>query len=528
VNDAIATVWSSDKFAFPLQLCSIALSDPLGMGEVVQVFQEDAMTLSFNQVIEFTDPYSGTKVERAIPEFHAVISNLPFVRFEDVKNVNSNIIQIKELLEKESINLSQKSDLYAYIALITDKLIEVNGRVGLITSNSWLGVDWGDNFRSALQNKFNILRVVISANGRWFKNADVVTTIIVLEKPGEKGSKSKPTDFITTMLPVDQWDGLAIGDMVMATLGATVKKQITKKTLTKDEIIELEFLGVGWSSFFVDCKWLLKIKNALAPASDYFDINRGERRGWDEMFYPEKGHGIEGEYIKPVLKNTRNLDSGLTIESSEDAFCCSDSIDEIKRKNNKGALSWIDKFSKSTNKKARPLPDVLKKPGHHWYEMKAETLADIVVSVNPDKKLCFYRLNQRSFVNQRLIRFTTKTFSDLDILHALLNSAIGMFLLEGAGFGRGLGALDLNAGKLSRKLRVLDPKLLNNQSKNEILSAFKPVASREPLNLEDELKLADRRKFDEVIVKEYGLSITVDEVYSSILGLFNIRQTARE
>lgn len=528
VKDAIATVWASDKFAFPLQLCSIALSDPSGMGEVVQVFQQDVLTMKINEDVEFTDPFSGEKVQRKLPAFHAVVSNLPFVRFEDVQKVNPDVVYAKELLDKQGISLGAKSDLYAYISLMADAFVEENGRIGLITSNSWLGVDWGNNFRDALLEKFNLLRVVISAKGRWFKNADVVTTLMVLEKPVPNDSKSKKIEFITTPLPIEDWDKSTIDKMVSATILTSKENHVTKKAYTKDEIKELESLGVGWSSFFVDSTWLLKIKDKLVNASDHFDINRGERRGWDDMFYPEIGHDIEEEYIKPVLKNTRKLDTGLMIQPAEKAFCCSDSLDEVKQKNNNGALNWIKKFENAVNGKNKPLPDVLKRPGLHWYEMKDDTLADIVVSMNPDKKLCFYRLKSRSFVNQRLIRFTSTGKGQLEILHAVLNSAIGMFLLESSGFGRGLAALDINASKLSKKLRVLNPSLLESTSEQKILLAFKPLLQRAPLDLREELKLDDRRKFDETVIQEYKLNVTVDEIYSSLLGLFNIRQTVRE
>ena len=60
-----------------------------------------------------------------------------------------------------------------------------------------------------------------------------------------------------------------------------------------------------------------------------------------------------------------------------------------------------------------PLPSVLKKRNMHWYEMSASTLADIVISLNPDKKLCFFRFKERSFVDQRLVRFSAKSKHDI-------------------------------------------------------------------------------------------------------------------
>src|SRR5208337_374452 len=56
VADALVGTWASDKYAFPLQLCSIALSDPLGLGEVVQMFRHDAFALETGQSVPFNDP----------------------------------------------------------------------------------------------------------------------------------------------------------------------------------------------------------------------------------------------------------------------------------------------------------------------------------------------------------------------------------------------------------------------------------------------------------------------------------------
>jgi len=44
-----------------------------------------------------------------------------------------------------------------------------------------------------LRKKYNIKQVHLSGKGRWFKNADVVTTIIVLEK--KSNNQGATTDF---------------------------------------------------------------------------------------------------------------------------------------------------------------------------------------------------------------------------------------------------------------------------------------------------------------------------------------------
>ena len=325
------------------------------------------------------------------------------------------------------------------------------------------------------------------------------------------------------------WSNVVKDKMVASTLLSKPSPEITKISRTQNEIKSLEKLGFSWSSLFVDFAWINLVQQHLTPVNSVFEVNRGERRGWDDLFYPEVGHNIEKQYIQPVLKSSRNLDGQLVVNPDGEAFCCSDDVQTLITTGKTGALNWIQKFEHMVNGVQKPLPEVLARAGMHWYEMKPNTVADIVVSMNPDKKLNFHKLKQRSFVNQRLIRFTVKKPNvDVDLYHALMNSAVGMFILESLGFGRGLGALDINASKLSRKMRVLDGSALSQADRNNVMAAFMPLLSRPAKNLNDELKMTDRINFDNAVLNAFNLNIHVQDIYNSLLKLHSIRQTARE
>lgn len=532
VPDALSTTWASDKFSSPLQLCSIALSDPNGMGEIVQVFRQDALSLAPNQVVKFTDPFNGKVINRTTPRFSTVVSNLPFVRFEQVAKLNDVVNEVREeLVGRYETTPSKKSDLYALLALKLKDIVTDDGRLGFILSNSWLGATWGDEFKKSLFEAYRVVRVVVSGNGRWFSNAEVVTSIIVLEPrtDDEHNIASEKVQFVTTLLPVSDWTASNLQKLISSTvLGKSQLGCVRVESHTIAQIKATEKLGVGWYAFFTDIDWLSTISSKLVPVSNYFAVARGERRGWDELFYPEQGHGIEHQYIKPVLKNSREATGSLTIKAKSDAFCCSLSEDELKRVGSTGALSWIDKFRYAKNGVGKPLPDVLGRAGHYWYEMKAETLADMTISINPDKRLCVYRLDEPAFVNQRLISLTAKkSLKDAKIAHAVLNSAISMFLIEAVGFGRGLGALDLNATNIKRRLHMLDPALLSEDNAKKVMQAFSSVASRNPKDLPEELMSEDRIAFDEALIDAFDLGISREAVYGALLDLYNIRQTAR-
>lgn len=527
VHDALKTIWASDKFTFPLQLCSIALSDPQGMGEVIQTFKHDALFLCPNKKINFTNPFDGSDTVRTIPKMHAITSNLPFVRFEELVKLNPDINSVnKKLNAYYGDSLDKKADLFAYITLNLNKLVEVNGRIGIITSNSWLGASWGDKFKNLLLDNFNLLKVIVSGNGRWFSNADVVTTIIILE--ANPTNKNTTIPFMTTLKPVSKWDDNDKKTLILNTIqNRNVPNLLSVKEQTISNIHLFQQYGIAWNALFSNLDWFKTISSKLKPINKFFVVNRGERRGWDKMFYPTEIHEVEPEYIKPVLKSSRGLDGQLVVTANDQAFCCSETEYNLERSGKIGAINWIEKFRYGTNGTGKPLPETLKRGNQYWYEMNDSTLADIVVSMNPNKRLCFHKLERRSFVNQRLIRFTKLDDAhSIDLLHALMNSCVGIFLLEAIGFGRGLGALDINSTKLSNKYHILDPNLMSPNQEKEVLALFSKLKTRAVKDLPNELISKDRIEFDEKVLSTFNISQSRQQIYSSLLEVFNLRQTA--
>ena len=532
--DALDNIWASDKFAFLLQLCSIALSDPIGMGKVVQVFRHDAFDLKTGQSVVFTDPDNGEEVVRSLPVMHAAISNLPFVRFEDNEILNPSLGQMRDTLACDcsgGITLEGRADLYAYLILKLRELVESHGRIGVISSNSWLGVEWGRQFRGILDNCFKIRQVVVSGEGRWFSNADVVTVILILEKRAAPAAVNDKIAFIASTDRIETWEILPGGVEQIAThMLANTKPAAgcTKQEYPRSQIRALESAGIGWNALFADLSWVSSVSASLISVNSLFEIKRGERRGWDPLFYPDTGHGIETRFIKPVLKSPRNI-SGLIATASDEAFCCSDSVATLKANGMKGALAWISRFRNAVNGTGKALPQVLAKAGCEWYEMSQSTLADLVVPMNPDQRICVHRLQQRSFVNQRLIRLTRRAGVnvDVDLCHALINSAVGMFLIEAIGFGRGLGVLDLNATKLAGHLHMLDPNSVSTHNRRKILAAFAPLLGRKVFDLANELQSQDRLDFDHEVLQTFGIARIQNQIYDSLRRLFHIRQTAK-
>jgi hypothetical protein len=105
---------------------------------------------------------------------------------------------------------------------------------------------------------------------------------------------------------------------------------------------------------------------------------------------------------------------------------------------------------------------------------------------------------------------------DVELIAALLNSAITFLTLEMRGTSRNLGALDLNANYL-KQLRILNPDLLSEQQKTDILTAFQPLKHRKIESIFVEVQNQDRINFDKTILRSFGIDKNLLESIYSLL-----------
>ena len=531
VNKALETTWASDKFSFPLQLTTMSIASPENMGLVMNIFQKDLLDLKLEEKIKLQDPLTGDIITKEFPKIQCFISNLPFVKQEEIDNLFPDIDEINQFLSAtlgKDVSISGKSDLYVFLIFYIWKILEEKGSVGVIISNSWLGTEFGKIFRKLLTKFYKIKYVITSGKGRWFKNAKVVTNILILEKisniqSSDEINLNNKTLFIVLEETLEKIQN--IKDLSDSILSKEENSLLTYQEYNLENINYIELFGLEWSSLFSDLHWLKQIEKKIVKINSLFKITRGERRGWDNMFYPESGHEIESEYLKPVLKSSINIEK-LVTEPDAEAFCCSRTIDELIALGHNGAINWINRFKQLTNTNGKPLPEILYQKYSFWYEFKPTAFANLIVSINPDERIFVAKLSKQSLVNQRLISFSSiKENVDIDLCHALLNSLLGIFFLEGQGFGRGMGVLDLNSTKLGNNLSMLNPDLLKEQDKKNIKNLFKPILAREIYPLPKELIMEDRIIFEEAILNSYSIIGIKEDIKNALLKMYQIRKS---
>ncbi len=526
VRDAVETVWACDKNKYPLQVANISMTDSDTINIANRLFQHNALTLNIGEKITVTNPETGDIMELPLPAFDAVVSNLPFVPFEFISDDDKDEISKMPF----AVYLDGRSDLYCYIATKIADVIKPGGMLGIIVSNSWLGTNAGIKLVKVLKQKYNIRQVHISGKGRWFKNADVVTTIIVLEK--RHNVDKLETEFWLWKRSLEQLSKNADVENILvnsAILSTELNGDIAKLSkYTQKQMEDILNLKVCYNALFHNVDWLLNIKEKIVPINQVYHVFRGSRRGWDPLFYPQSGeHKIEPKYLKKVLINARNV-TKLVATADRDAFCCNLSVEELEKQGHLGTLEWIAKFADQRNGVGKPLPSVLKKRGMEWYELQDNEMAEIFTMMNPDQRLFFAKFEVPSFVNQRLIGLThKKAYSDVNLNHALLNSMLTMFYMEASGFGRGLGVLDVNKDRISN-CYMLNPKLVSKENREHIIKAFEKLKTRKIMKVSEELNDDIRLEFEHTVLKSFGMDEYFEKIKISLLSMQETRATARE
>jgi len=394
----------------------------------------------------------------------------------------------------------------------------------------------------------------------WFSNSRVSTVYVVLEK----GSSNEYTKFITLNFKLEEkldqedvFNQLKQIETIYAEIDncnnnrnpgwrqdATFNDLFHKTDGTidvcivpKEKLIESIETHENWSKYFVSATLFEAFDEHLTQLfPGIIDVFRGESTGWND-FYIVKGDeiaetNISSRFVYPLVKSPTELEF---LEFPEDfnyeyfLFVCSESK-ETMRGNGDETVTWIDKFENRPTKNGKV---TVKENGlarnhrPYWYTLRPAK-ANIVFPINPYERYFFSYSLEGFYIDQRLTGINIHAPYDPALIAALFNSVITFLTIEMRGTSRNLGALDLNANYF-KKLRVLNPDSLNQQSATEILSAFQPLKNRPIKTIFEEVTMEDRINFDSVILRCYGIEENIlESLYQTLVSAVSDRVTMKE
>lgn len=541
-------IWGNDISHFPATLSVINLYKQKvdDTANFPRVIRKDFFAITPSQTIAIPDNKDIDKINQIpIPKFDAVVSNFPFIQQEDIPNEILNTHFESEFAKTQTaflngnkFDINGKSDYYTYCFYNSLKFLKDNGILSAITSNAWLGKNYGLQFKKFLLDNFHIKYIVKSNAEHWFKDSKVSTIFITLEK----GTSKEPAKFITvnekletlfkdkSLQPFEDfytevdncnnlqnknWKEDSQFKNVFHKTDGTIIVSIVEQTHLLNSLASQE----NWATYFVSQNPLSVFETKLInPFPSIYDTGRGTRTGWDEMHIisndENKSLKIEKDFLLPILKTSQELKTIAYNNKSEyNLFVCNENEKTLRAKY-PNAYKHIKKFKMVTNKTGIALPEVLKVRKPFWYSLKPEEAANIFISINPDKRLFFSFSKSPLYLNQRLVAIRVKK-KDVEIVSALLNSIVSLLIVELNGVSRNLGALDLNADFFKTKMKMFDPSLLADKQKENIVTKFETLSKRQIQDYENEYKQKDRIAFDEEVLKAYGFKTDIlPQLYS--------------
>lgn len=529
IDDVYKTVFASDCQSFPLQIAGLATVSKESVNLPAIVFQRNVFDLNAGDIVKIVNPKDGKTVDIEIPRFDTIVSNLPFIDFcRHNTHAESDLIAKSkisaDISEKTKINISDRSDYYMYIVFHLWNLLKEKGTACILTSNAWMATAAGALFINALSHYFTINGVIKSGNERWFQNAEIITTVFILEK--KDISAPSMTENINFYLLNANLTELENRQVLNKAVGTVLQNKeldnavISRQEYSWQQIQEIRKLNLSFNVGFHDIKWLIENKAQFISLGDLFFVYRGTKTGQDRIFIPQSPDVVDNEYVSPMLKNSKGCDT--LIAEPDNYFVTSDkTYSELEKLGHTKTLHYFKQFEDNLNQSVLQHGDI-------WYNLKeAKKKFTLITGLNPDKRLFFARFKEPACINQRLIGFIPKTRElDIDICHALLNSVVGMFYIEATGFGRGAGALDLSKDKFADSY-MLNPYLLSEKQRQEILNAFVPLLKRKILPVEQELEQTDRQNFDIAVLKSYGMDNIYCEIKNSLLSMMKVRLGAK-
>ena len=562
-GELLKQIWGNDVSHFPAILSVINLykQDVVATDNFPRVMRDDFFNLKVGENVVFPDSHDHTKhIEVSIPTFDGIASNFPFIQQEDIPNEKLSAFfreqfqsEQQAFLKDNAFRINERSDYFTYCIYNADRFLKPDGCLSAITSNAWLGKEYGFQFKKFLLDNFHIRYVVKSNAEHWFKDSQVSTVYFVLDK----AQSDEPTKFVTLNRKLnelfitdsiceriqqiedfygdidncndpcnDLWEKDNFFDDLYKRKDGSLSVCLASKECLLDSLDS----KTNWGQFFLSTNLFGSFDQCLTQYHpSIVKVFRGERTGWNQMFIIQKekvkASRIDKKYLVPYVKSSSELQQ---IEFDDNykfkAFVCQDEEKAI----DKGTKSWIDKFVNALNKNgSQTIREACAGHRPYWYSLNPKR-AHIITAINPYERFFFTFAKEPFVIDQRLIAMQVQDGYDVELIAALLNSVITFLILEMRGTSRNLGALDLNANYLKR-MCLLSPNLLLTEQVQKIKTAFEPLKRRKVNSIFDEVNDKDRIKFDQAVFECFGLDKSLlQSIYALLTSAVIDRVTLRK
>jgi len=483
---------------------------------------------------------------------------------QSVRNVWGNILKI-----------DKKSDLYVYFYYQGLSLLRSGGIFCFINSNSWLDVGYGAGLQEFLLKNMKPLYVFDNLVKRSFKQADVNTVIVLIQRP-----ENKLDDYTIKFVAFKKiFEDVSNAEIIKAIENTNqpvfdnenfriypkTKKELLlegvefpekQKNLPKIDPEHLPYIGNKWGGKYLRApeiyfKILEKGKGKLVRLGDIAEVRFGIKTGANEFFYlrpdgmtvkevveiseknpdaliPVKnGAGWEGEiearFLKPVIKSPRELKT--IIVRLEDlnylVFMCHEPKSKLSGIKVLEYIKWGEKQKYQNRPSCRGR--------QRWWDLGAWEIPYLIWSDAYNDRYATFKISDWCLADKRFFYIYPNDSKNFEITSVYLNSIIISLFIEVEGIlNLGEGVICTNVYWLKNLSVICGLHTLNLLSYliKPVISIFTELGfdPKKPIREQEPNPLPDRKALDVIVFDALGLTEEErKEVYWAVAELVKTR-----
>lgn len=421
----------------------------------------------------------------------AVIGNPPYVRRYGIEKVDDIRRQVCAGVNGNG-NISRLSDLYVYFLLRAMRFLRHNGRLAVITADSWLNVGYGKILRQSLIDEFTIEKL-ISVDRPVFDDAQVKPVLLMAIK--DRSKKRWHCDFVRVK------NGLSFGDLHLH-----LRRDIDHNDIQRASVPITHLAPESiWSIHFKAPEVYDEItsNHSFTPLADVASAQIGHQTLAKEFFVLTKEKArtekIEKRFLKPLAQSSQYLDHPVISKLTDVdhlIFYCSDPKDRLTGTK---ALEYIQ-GGEATPVRIRGKdvevmgyhnrPRIQRSSRKNWYDLRTRIekrgRAEILIPRLVYKDFTVY-WNQAGYVAGELfIEFVPHEAIDPQVYLAILNSTVAEVLFRCHAQVYGGGTYNMNSGEI-RRLPIINASLLSVKEQHMLAESYEdfigdPDLRRDPID----------------------------------------------
>ena len=157
---------------------------------------------------------------------------------------------------------------------------------------------------------YKVDAVIISGIGKWFKNADVIATMMILRKKKlSEPNEEESINIYRTDKKIEELSEKEVEDLINTVVLGQVQNDaiLCLQKFSFVQLKEMMQMGICLNSCVHNLDWLEELKKHLVPITEKLKMVRGERTGHNKMFYLKGKGTINEKYLVPMLKTSRSV-----------------------------------------------------------------------------------------------------------------------------------------------------------------------------------------------------------------------------